>query len=261
MAKEISNENPILRRYKLVIAYDGTNYAGWQVQPQCNTVQQELQESLQRITGKIVKIHGSGRTDGGVHARGQVAHVDLTTRLSTRSLYHALNAHLPADIRVLSVVTVSLKFHARRSAKSKEYRYFISAAAFVLPDKRLYCYNIHRPLDLHAMRKAAADFGGAHDFHSFAANPKRHIETYVRTIYSITICKRGSEIMVRVRGSGFLYRQVRSMVGLLIKVGKGDEKPSAVKELLDAHQPRTSRVPSAPSRGLFLWRVWYGNRR
>ena len=255
---EESQASLVLRRFKLTIAYDGTSYAGWQVQPHSHSVQQVLQDSLGRITGSIVKLHGSGRTDGGVHARGQVAHVDLVTRLSSRSLYYALNAHMPGDIRVLQVVVVHSEFHARRSAKSKEYRYFVSAAPFVLPDKRLYCNNVYQPLDLHLMREAAVYFVGTHDFQSFAANSKREIDTFVRTITCFTISKRGSEIMFRVRGSGFLYRQVRSMVGFLLKVGKGDEKPEAVKELLEEHLPRTSRVPSAPSRGLFLWQVWYG---
>jgi len=249
---------PAVRRFKLVIAYDGTNYSGWQVQPHCHSVQQELQDGLTRITGNEVKLHGSGRTDCGVHARGQVAHVDLATRLSTRSLFCALNAHMPGDIRVLSVVEVHSKFHARRSAKSKEYRYFVSSASFVFPDKRLYCHNIRYSLDMHAMRAAAACFVGEHDFQSFAANSKREIDTYVRTITCCTISKRGSEIMFRVRGSGFLYKQVRSMVGFLLQVGKGEEKPEAVQELLNEHLPRTSRVPSAPARGLFLWQVWYG---
>jgi tRNA pseudouridine38-40 synthase len=247
-----------MRRFKLIIAYDGTNYSGWQVQPHCNSVQQEIQDCLSRITVSTVKLHGSGRTDSGVHARGQVAHVDLVTRLSKRTIYYALNSHLPADIRILKVVEVHSEFHARRSAKSKEYRYFVSAAPFVLPDKRLYCNNVYRSLDVHAMRIAATYFVGTHDFKSFAANSKREIPTFVRTISCFTICKRGSEIMFRVRGSGFLYKQVRGMVGLLLKVGTGDEKPEAVQELLEEHLPRTSRVPTAPARGLFLWQVWYG---
>ncbi len=253
-----SHEMPTSRRFKLVIAYDGTHYAGWQVQPHSDSVQQQLEAGLARITGQTVKLHGSGRTDCGVHARGQVAHVDLVTRLSARSLFYAINAHMPEEIRVLKLTVVHPEFHARRSAISKEYRYFISSAPFVMPDKRLYCHHIRYSLDLHAMRTAAAHFVGTHDFHSFAANSKRPIDSYVRTISRFTISKRGTEIVFTVRGSGFLYKQVRSMVGFLINVGKGEEQPEAVQELLQAHSERTSRVPSAPARGLFLWQVWYG---
>ncbi len=245
------------RRFKLVVAYDGTAYSGWQVQPQGDSVQQAIEGVLRQICGHAVKVHGSGRTDRGVHARGQVAHVDMTTRLSPRSLFYALNSHLPGDIRVLKVTTVGSDFHARRSAKSKEYRYFLSAESFALPDKRLYCQHVHRPLDLAAMRRGAAYFAGEHNFESFMANAKRDLESTVRRIHAFTISKRGTEIMFRVRGSGFLYKQVRSMVGFLIRVGEGAEKPEAVKELLAGHPPRTARVPTAPARGLFLWRVWY----
>jgi tRNA pseudouridine38-40 synthase len=245
------------RRFKLVVAYDGTAYSGWQVQPQGGSIQETIEGVLRQICGHAVKVHGSGRTDRGVHARGQVAHVDMTTRLSTRSLYYALNSHLPADIRVLAVSTAGSGFHARRSAKSKEYRYFLCTEPFALPDKRLYCQHVHKPLNLAAMRRAAAHFTGEHNFESFMANARRDLETSVRTILSFTISRRGTEIMLRVRGSGFLYKQVRSMVGFLIRVGEGAESPDAVQELLERHPPRTARVPTAPARGLFLWRVWY----
>jgi tRNA pseudouridine38-40 synthase len=245
------------RRFKLVVAYDGTNYSGWQVQPDSTSIQEVLEGAIKQICGHQVKVHGSGRTDRGVHARGQVAHVDMVTRLSTRSLYYALNSHLPDDIRILKVRVVPDSFHARRSAQSKEYRYFIASSPFVLPDKRLYCHYVYKPLELGAMRKAASFFVGEHDFESFMANAKRDLETSVRTITSFTVSKRGSAIMFRVRGNGFLYKQVRSMVGFLIRVGQGAEKPEAVRELLDKHPPRTARVPTAPARGLFLWQVWY----
>ena len=251
------SSNLTQRRFKLIIAYDGTAYAGWQVQPHRMSIQEMLEGVLEQICGHKVKAHGSGRTDAGVHARGQVAHLDMTTRLSTKSLYYALNSHLPADIRILKVSVAKGDFHARRSARSKEYRYFLSSDPFVLPDKRLYCHNVYKPLDLLAMRKAASYFVGEHDFESFMANADRDLETSVRMITSFTVSKRGSEILFRVRGTGFLYKQVRSMVGFLIRVGQGAEKPEAVKDLLEKHPPRTARVPTAPAKGLFLWQVWY----
>ena len=257
MSDDINNTNLKERRFKLIVAYDGTAYSGWQVQPHCMSVQEKIQIVLKKICGHTIKLHGSGRTDAGVHARGQVAHVDMTTRLSASSLYYALNNHLPDDIRILKVSVVKGDFHARRSAKSKEYRYFIATAPFVLPDKRLYCHNVYRPLDFMAMRKAAAYFVGEYDFESFMGKVDRELFTTVRKVTNFTVSKRRNEIMFRVRGSGFLYKQVRSMVGFLIRVGQRAEKPEAVKELLDEHPTRTARVPSAPSKGLFLWQVWY----
>ncbi len=135
------------RRFKLTVAYDGTAYAGWQVQPHNVSVQQKIEEALQTICGQKAKVHGSGRTDRGVHARAQVAHVDLATRLSPESLGRALNARLPADIRVLRVAVARPDFHARRSAVRKEYRYFVWNARTMLPDKRLYAAHVRHPLD------------------------------------------------------------------------------------------------------------------
>jgi tRNA pseudouridine38-40 synthase len=245
------------RRFKLVVAYDGTAYSGWQVQPHHLSVQQVIEETLSVLVGHTVKIHGSGRTDQGVHARGQVAHVDLTSRLSADSVGRALNARLPPDIRVLKAKLARPDFHARRSAEGKEYRYFVWNDKTVLPDKRLYAVHAYRPLDVSAMREAASHFVGRHDFASFTANPQREVASTVRTVFSFAVSKRGKEIVFKVCGEGFLYKQVRSMVGFLLRVGEGAEKPEAVQELLLACQPRKARVPSAAAHGLFLWRVWY----
>jgi tRNA pseudouridine38-40 synthase len=245
------------RRFKLTVAYDGTAYAGWQVQPHHLSVQQVIEEALQGIVGHAVKVHGSGRTDQGVHARGQVAHVDLTSRLSAESVCRALNGRLPKDIRILKASRVKSDFHARRSAEGKEYRYFVWNDAMVLPDKRLYAAHAYRPLNVAAMRAAAAFFVGRHDFASFTANPQREVATTVRSIYAFSVSKKGKEIVLRVSGEGFLYKQVRSMAGFLLRVGEGAEPPEAVRELLASCAPRKARVPSAPAQGLFLWRVWY----
>ena len=248
---------PPMRRFKLTVAYDGTAYAGWQVQPADPSVQQTIERTLELFVGHPVKLHGSGRTDQGVHARGQVAHVDLACRMEARALCRALNARLPGDIRVLKAVEAAPDFHARRSAVGKEYRYFVWNDAAVLPDKRLYVAHAYRPLDVAAMREGAAFFVGRHDFASFTANPQRVVESTVRSIFAFSVNKRGKEIVFRVSGEGFLYKQVRSMVGFLLRVGEGAEPPGAVKELLDARAPRKARVPSAAPHGLFLWRVWY----
>jgi tRNA pseudouridine38-40 synthase len=186
-----------------------------------------------------------------------VAHVDLTCRLNAESVGRALNGRLPKDIRILTASQAKPDFHARRSAKGKEYRYFVWNDAAVLPDKRLYTAHVYRPLDVAAMRKAAALFVGRHDFASFTANPQREVASTLRTVYAFTVGKKGKEIVFRVSGEGFLYKQVRSMVGFLFRVGEGAEAPGAVRELLETCAPRKARVPSAPAQGLFLWRVWY----
>lgn len=249
------------RRIKITVAYDGTAYCGWQVQPDRPSVQQVLEETFQSVVGHPIKIHGSGRTDRGVHARGQIAHLDVCTRVQNDSLIRAVNARLPPDVRVLKLVAAKSDFHARRSAHGKEYRYFVTEGPTILPDKRLYATHVRRRLDLNKMRKAAEAFVGKHDFAAFTANPQREIETTVRTIYAFSIRKRGTEIVFSVSGDGFLYKQVRSMVGFLLRVGEGAEAPEMVKMLLDAATPRMARVPSAPPQGLFLWRVWYTGRK
>jgi len=248
-------------RFKLTIAYDGTAYYGWQIQPRFPSVQQAIETELIGITKQeSVKVSGSGRTDQGVHARGQVAHVDLACRMKPTAVMNALNSRLPPDIRILKVAKAKPDFHARRSATSKEYRYFVWNDSIMLPDQRLYMAHIHRPLNLRAMRDAARRFVGQHDFAAFTANPQRNVDRTVRTVFSFTVSKRGKVVTFRVRGGGFLYKQVRSMVGFLLRVGEGAEPPEAVTALLDAHTPRTERVPSAAACGLFLWQVWYGKR-
>ncbi len=251
-------EPPTARRFKLTVAYDGTAYSGWQVQPGPSSVQQTLEEALAVIVGHPVKVHGSGRTDQGVHARGQVAHVDVTTRMEACTLQRACNARLPRDVRITAAAVARPDFHARRSAAGKEYRYFVWNDAVMPPERRLYAAHAIRPLDVERMRAAGRLFVGTHDFASFTANPQREVESTVREIYAFMIVKRGREIVFRVSGSGFLYKQVRSMVGFLLRVGEGAEAPEAVRALLDSRAPRTARVPSAEPHGLFLWRVWYG---
>lgn len=245
------------RRFKLTVAYDGTAYAGWQVQPGETTVQNEIETALKAIVGHECKVHGSGRTDAGVHARGQVAHVDLVTRMDAKAVMRALNARLPQDIRIIGSARAKPDFHARRSAHSKEYRYTVWAGSVMPPHMRLYAAHVYKMPDIEAMRDAARRFVGRHDFAAFTANPRREIETTVRTIFDCRVTKSGHCVTIAVRGEGFLYKQVRSMSGFLLRVGSGHEKPEAVEALLDAHAPRTARVPSAPACGLTLWHVWY----
>ena len=245
------------RKYRVVIAYDGTAYSGWQYQENAVGVQQVVEEVLQYLEGAPVRIFGSSRTDAGVHAKGFVGHFHLTKPIPPKNLVRAMNSRLPEAVRILKAAYAGEDFDARLSAKGKEYRYQLYQAEIMPPHLVPYWTFCHRPLNLAAMRVAAAHFVGRHDFVSFAANPNRELDSTVRTIFSFVVKKAGPKYTFVVRGDGFLYKQVRSMVGFLIAVGKGNEKPTAVKELLEAKAPRTARVETAPGRGLFLWKVFY----
>lgn len=259
-------------RYRLLIAYDGTAYNGWQRQPSgLPSVQQTIEEALLPFArhGKApvpanasFTVIGSGRTDAGVHARGQVAHVEMDRELPPVALKRALNASLPEDIRVLDAAVAAPDFHAQFSAHGKEYRYFIWNGEVLPPHRRLYAAHVRNRLDLAAMRDAAARFVGEHDFAAFTVNPHRTVLTTVRTVHAIDIVATpepfGTLVEVRVRGGGFLYKMVRSIAGFLIAVGLGRERPEAVDEVM-ASKIRTARVESAPPQGLFLWSVDYGD--
>ena len=243
-------------RVRLLIAYDGTNYAGWQIQPNGVTIQETLERAIRQITGETVKVHGSGRTDQGVHAWGQVAHFDLCRSWETDALLKGFNAILPPDIRVRAVHRAPMTFHARRSARWKEYRYFIWNGPVLPPHRRLYCLHVARPLDRSAMRSAAELLIGQHDFAAFSANPDRPVESTIRNLFQLQIKGRGAELCIIARADGFLYKMVRSLVGHLIRVGVGEVAPEATREIL-ASRERTARVPTAPPQGLFLWHVAY----
>jgi len=239
------------------IAYDGTAYAGWQVQPNGVTIQEKLEGAIARLTAEKTKVHGSGRTDTGVHARCQVAHFDLEKKpASAASFLRSLNALLPPDIRVLRLRKAAPAFHARRDAAGKEYRYFIWNSGVLMPFRRNHATHVWQKLDVAAMRKAAACLTGQHDFAAFTANPHREVASTVRNLRKLTIVKRGAEIVITARADGFLYRMVRSLAGFLIRVGEGAVPPEAARSILNSRE-RTARVPTAPPQGLFLWNVFY----
>ena len=245
------------RRYKAVIAYDGTSYSGWQFQENAVGIQQVVEEALAFLDGAPVRVFGSSRTDAGVHAKGFVGHFNLTKPIPPKNLVRAMNARLPDAIRFMRASYAADGFDARLSAKGKEYRYQLYQADIMPPHLAPYWTFCHRLLDIDAMRRAASFFVGTHDFVSFAANPNRVLDSTVRTVFSFEVKKAGPRHTFIVRGDGFLYKQVRSMVGFLVSVGKGNERPEAVRELLEAKAPRTARVETAPPRGLFLWKVFY----
>jgi tRNA pseudouridine38-40 synthase len=243
-------------RYRLTVSYDGSAYAGWQVQPNHVTVQQRIEEVIFKLTGVVVKVHGSGRTDQGVHARGQVAHLELTKLWRADHLRKGMNALLPADIRVIRAGRVKADFHARRSAIKKEYRYFIWNDEVMHPYQRLYATHIRKHLDVTAMRAAAGALVGRHDFGAFTANSNQELESTVRELYYLKIRKTGAMLTVIVASEGFLYKMVRSICGMLIRVGEGGLHADEVRHILKS-KIRTARVPTAPPEGLFLWKVWY----
>lgn len=245
-------------RFRATIAYDGTDFHGWQKQPGFRTVQEEIERALLPLSPNAapVHVHGSGRTDAGVHARGQVAHFDLDRNIPVNSLRRALNDKLTPDVRILEAALCDPLFDAQRSAHAKEYRYRIWNAEVVDPSLRRHRGHVGRALDVDAMRRAARDFVGEHDFAAFSANPQREIESTVRHIFSLEVHADLPEIEIRVIGNGFLYKMVRSISGYLISVGMHRAPADSVPAVIQS-KIRTARVETAPAQGLFLWQVWY----
>jgi tRNA pseudouridine38-40 synthase len=244
------------RRYKIIVSYDGTAYHGWQIQPNGRSIQDELEKVVKRLTGSAVKVHGSGRTDQGVHAVGQVAHFDLEREFPLTAIRHGLNGMLPPDIRIMDAAFAAPDFHARHSATGKVYRYYIWNGEILPPILRHYRTHCRHRLDVTAMADAARALEGVHDFAAFTANPKREVESTIRDIRELKVCKRGREILIVANGSGFLYKMVRSLAGFLMRVGDGSLKPEQATEIL-ASRERTARVETAAPEGLFLWKVFY----
>ncbi len=249
-----------MSRYKITVGYDGTHYCGWQVQPNVVTVQGCLETALLRLEEQPVKVHGSGRTDQGVHAVGQVAHFDIEKPFTEQTLWSALNALIPDDIRVMRVDSVPFAFHARKHTRDKTYRYFIWNRKNMPPTLRLYQLHVPERLDIDAMREAAMQLQGQHDFAAFTSNSRVVVEDTVRNLFELQVRKSGSEITIVVRGDGFLYKMVRALTGWLLRVGKGEADPSETERILQSNV-RTARVPTAPARGLFLWNVRYQKKR
>src|SRR5258708_5389727 len=244
------------RRLKLILAYDGSPFAGWQSQSDGNTIQDDLERALERVAGKPVRVHGAGRTDTGVHAVAQCAHVEIVKLLAPARWTEALNALLPPTIRVMRCRYVSNEFHSRLSAKGKIYRYRIWSAPVLPPFEYRRAWHISRPLDLKILRTAAKHFVGTHDFAGFAANRGKVEESTTRTIYSVRVRQKGSCVTIELDGDVFLYKMVRLIVGWLVKCALGKRNIEDVIAHLDSSQ-RTSARFAAPAEGLFLVRVRY----
>ena len=244
------------RRLKLIVVYDGAPFAGWQSQSHRNTVQDHLERAFGRITGGAVRVHGAGRTDAGVHAFAQCAHVDVLKFLPADRWIKALNALLPPAIRVLRCRNVSKDFHARLAAKGKIYRYRIWSAPILPPFEYRRVWHIARPLDLTVLKAAAKHFVGTHDFATFAANRGKPEPSTIRTINSVRVRQKGPCITIEFDGDGFLYKMVRLVVGTLVKCALGKMHIEEITSRLHSGKVGSARF-AAPAEGLYLVRVRY----
>jgi tRNA pseudouridine38-40 synthase len=266
-AEQIRYRNLLLR-----IAYDGTDFYGWQIQPERATIQGTLAEVLEQICGEKVPVCGSGRTDAGVHAGGQAANIKTSSPIPCPNLVKAMNRLLPESIRILSAQAVREDFHARYHAQSKLYRYRIFRGEICPPWLSRYVLPYPYPLDEAAMERAAKYFEGTYDFRSFAAADRDEDneeqatasdtavqvekQSSIRTVFSSVLSRQGVELVYNIEGNGFLHHMVRNIVGTLIDIGRGRTKVEAVPEILGARQ-RSAAGPTAPARGLHLVSVCY----
>lgn len=251
------------RRLRLTVAYEGGPFAGWQSQARGHTVQDHLETAFATLTGGgRIPVHGSGRTDAGVHARGQVAHADVPASAMTCERWLlALNAHLPPEIRVTHLRFVPDAFHARFDARGKIYEYRLWNSPVLDPFERGRAWHLPGPLDLAALAAAAACFEGRHDFAAFAANRGTPPETTVRTIQRVRVHRRGALIRLRFEGSGFLYRMVRLMVGSAMRCAQGRATVASIAQALSAGSAGKKTTFCAPAAGLCLLRVLYAPPR
>lgn len=239
-----------MKRVKLTVAYDGTAYNGWQVQPNGKTIEGELNRALSFLFGETIEVIGASRTDAGVHALGNIAVFDTGARMPADKIAYALNQRLPEDIRVRKSEEVEPDFHPRKCESIKTYEYRIYHDKFPLPTRQLYTHYSYADFDLLAMREAAAYLTGEHDFKSFCASGSQ-AETTVRTIYTADVREEGNEIVIQISGNGFLYNMVRIIAGTLMAAGQGVFPPEHMREIIAARD-RSAAGPTAPARGLTL---------
>ena len=246
-----------MKRIMLEIAYDGTAYYGWQVQPGMPTIEAELNKALSALLGEKIEIIGASRTDSGVHALGNVAVFDTNSVFPAQKISLAVNNRLPDDIRVLASYEVAADFHPRKAGCAKTYEYKILNTRIAIPTHRLYSYHIYYPLDPVLMQEAARYLIGEHDFASFCS-ANSQVKDTIRSIYALDVFKEGDMITIRVKGNGFLYNMVRIIAGTLIEFGRGRYKPEKMKEILQACD-RSMAGPTAPAHGLTLAKIEYEN--
>ncbi|MBL7073233.1 MAG: tRNA pseudouridine(38-40) synthase TruA [Candidatus Omnitrophica bacterium] len=244
-----------MRNIKLTIAYDGTNYKGWQLQKNGRTLQGELEKAIERAFGKKCRLYGSGRTDSGVHAKGQIAHFKTAGKLPVKKIPIVLTSLLPQDIQVVRAEEVPFDFHSQFDAKTKHYEYRIFCRKTRDPFIERYAYRWAYKLNLSLMKKEIAALIGEHDFKSFQAADKS-ARGSVRKIYSARVTKRKQFIIIDIVGNGFLYNMVRNITGTLIEIGRGYFPPGSMKKILKM-KDRTTAGPTVPAKGLFLVEVKY----
>ncbi len=246
-----------MRRVKLAVAYDGTAYAGWQVQPGETTIQSVMEGALARILQEPVRLRAAGRTDAGVHAREQAVDFADSGKRDMETIVRGGNALLPGDIRILSAEEVTERFDARRHATEKEYRYFLHLSRVASPFLSRYAWHIESPVDIDALREALSPLVGEHDFTSFRGQGCT-ARTTVRTIFRAGVARHDAPDLysVDIVGNGFLRHMVRNIVGTVVDAGKGKRSPERVAEILSARD-RSAAGITAPALGLFLWRVGY----
>jgi len=250
-----------VRNLKAVIEYDGTRYLGWQIQARRPTIQAEIEEALTALTGAAVRIHGSGRTDSGVHAAGQVASFRVTSRIPTNRFAGALNAHLPRDVSVLGVEEMEPDFHARFHARAKHYRYVILNRRSRPALDRDRAYHLAAPISAPRMVEAASFLVGRHDFRSFATvDPARRDASCIREMYRLEVDRIEDRVVMDFIANGFLYNMVRCLAGSLLNVGLGKWDEVRIREILEARDRREAG-PCLPARGLTLMQVYYRDPR
>ena len=245
----------MMKRVKLVVAYDGTNYHGWQIQPKEVTIESVLNQHLSELLQEEIKVIGASRTDAGVHALGNVAVFDTTARMPAEKISYAMNTRLPQDIRIQDSCEVSANFHPRFQKTKKTYEYRILNRRFPDPTRRLYSFFYYHPLNVEKMKQASTYFIGEHDFRSFCTM-KPEMEDTVRTIYSLDIEQVEEMIILRVTGSGFLYNMVRIIAGTLLRVGGGSFEPEFIKDILAAKNRDLAGETARPE-GLQLVSIEY----
>ena len=242
-------------RFLLKFSYDGSDYSGYQIQPEKNTIQQCLEDAVYKVNNNIKRcVHSSGRTDKGVHAKNQYAHVDLDVNITPQKLKRALNSNLPDSIHIIDTYLVEDNFHARYNVKSKKYEYYINLGEFN-PIERNYVFQYNHELNIDAMKDAIKVFLGEHDFRAFVTDNKNK-ENCVRTITKADISKKDNKLKITFEGTGFLRYQVRNMVGILIKVGENKISTEDVEKIL-LSKDRTKSGKTAPANGLYLVDVIY----
>lgn len=244
-----------MKRIKLVVAYDGTNYCGWQVQPQAVTIEGVLNEHLSQLLGEEIRVIGASRTDSGVHALGNVAVFDTDSRIPGEKMAKALNARLPEDIVIQRSEEVATDYHPRFQDTKKTYEYTFYNAEYDNPVTGRHHHFVYVPLDVEKMNQAAEYFVGKHSFHSMCSS-KAQVTSYIREIFQCDVKRDGRYIVMRVTGSGFLYNMVRLMAGTLLEIGRGKQKPEWVREIL-ASKERVTPGPKLPAKGLTLIKIQY----